>query len=248
MPRTARVKSPSQIYHVMLRGIDKRNIFLDKYDYYKFLHCIYKAREKKIFHIYAYCLMTNHVHILLKCESEEIGEVIRRITSRYVPYHNKKYGRRGHLFENRFKSEPIGDDRYFLTVLRYIHQNPIKAGLADNLISYPYSSYLEYMNEDNEGLINKKFVLDMFSNNKTFENYMLIAEEENCLDDNGKQLYSDDKLKELISSKIDIDKLSLLDIKNRNYMIKKIKDSTGASNRQLARVLNLGRRIIDKAN
>ncbi|SDL00098.1 transposase [Natronincola ferrireducens] len=141
MTRIAREKSQTGIYHIMLRGIDKRNIFINDSDYEKFIEYIKKAKEKIEFTVYAYCLMTNHVHLLLKTESEEIGDVIRRITVGYAQYHNIKNGRTGHLFENRFKSEPVDTDDYFLIVLPYIHQNPIKAGMVERIEDYKWSSY-----------------------------------------------------------------------------------------------------------
>ncbi|AOY78083.1 transposase [Clostridium formicaceticum] len=87
MVRIAREKSQTGIYHIMLRGIDKRNIFINNSDYEKFIEHTTKAKEKAEFTVYGYCLMTNHVHMLLKTESEEIGDVIRRITVGYAQYH-----------------------------------------------------------------------------------------------------------------------------------------------------------------
>lgn len=113
MPRVPRISSSIYTYHVIQRGIDKRNIFLSTEDYDKFLFYIVKAKEKCAFSIYAYCLMTNHVHLLIKTEEDSIGNVMRRITVGYVQYHNNKYGRNGHLFQNRFISEPVEDSRYF---------------------------------------------------------------------------------------------------------------------------------------
>lgn len=89
--------------------------------------------------------MTNHVHMLLKTETEEIGDVVKRITLGYAQYHNVKNGRTGHLFQNRFKSEPVNTDEYFLVVLRYIHQNPIKAGIVKRIEDYRWSSYNAYI-------------------------------------------------------------------------------------------------------
>ncbi|AOY74651.1 transposase [Clostridium formicaceticum] len=103
------------------------------------------ARKKTEFTVYGYCLMTNHVHILLKAESEEIGNVVRRITVGYAQYHNIKNGRSGHLFQNRFKSERVNTDDYFLIVLRYIHQNPIKAGVIERIEDYKWSNTLPIM-------------------------------------------------------------------------------------------------------
>ena len=89
--------------------------------------------------------MSNHVHLLLKVEKEDIDLIIKRIASSYVYWYNWKYKRNGHLFQDRFKSEPVEDDAYFLTVLRYIHQNPMRAGFCKNIDGYKYSSYNEYI-------------------------------------------------------------------------------------------------------
>lgn len=119
MARQARKRSNTGIYHVMLRGIDKRDIFLDGEDREKFIENIIKAKEVGNFEIYGYCLMDNHVHLLIK-EDEEIGTNIKRITVGYVGWHNNKYERTGHLFQNRYKSEPVETESYLIIVLRYI--------------------------------------------------------------------------------------------------------------------------------
>ena len=106
MPRYARKRSSTGIYHVMLKGIDGRDIFLDDEDKEKFIENMLKARDKGNFELYAYCLMDNHLHILIK-ESEGIGTSIKRIAVGYVQWHNNKYGRIGHLFQNRYLSEPV---------------------------------------------------------------------------------------------------------------------------------------------
>ena len=92
-----------------------------------------KASETNIRHwnytLYAYCLMSNHIHLLIREREDEIGMAIKRIASSYVYYYNHKYSRDGHLFRERFKSEPVNDMAYFVILLRYIHQNPVKAGM-----------------------------------------------------------------------------------------------------------------------
>ena len=127
MPRQARKRSNTQIYHAMLRGINQQQIFEDNEDYAKFIQVIRDCKSLSGFQLFAYCLMGNHIHLLLKETNEPIEQIFRRIGSRYVYWYNVKYQRVGHLFQDRFKSEPIETNEYFLTVLRYIHQNPIKA-------------------------------------------------------------------------------------------------------------------------
>ncbi|WP_090553955.1 REP-associated tyrosine transposase [Natronincola ferrireducens] len=244
MARRAREKSQTGIYHIMLRGIDKRNIFINDSDYEKFIEYIKKAKEKIEFTIYAYCLMTNHVHLLLKTESEEIGDVIRRITVGYAQYHNIKNGRTGHLFENRFKSEPVDTDDYFLIVLRYIHQNPIKAGMVERIEDYKWSSYNEYMKKNT--LINSTFALNYFKDRQGLIEYMTEESEDKCLEFNPKKRYTDEELKETIYSLVDISILNTLDREARDNLLKSIKETTGASNRQLSRILKIGRGILDR--
>ncbi|WP_091541557.1 transposase [Alkaliphilus peptidifermentans] len=244
MPRIAREKSETGIYHIMLRGIDKRDIFLKDADYERFTEYMRISKEKTGFTIYAYCLMTNHVHILLKTGVEEIGDIVRRITVGYAQYHNIENGRTGHLFQNRFKSEPVNTDSYFLTVLRYIHQNPIKAGMVQRLEDYKWSSYNEYIN--NNTLIDSTIGLSYFKGTNDFITYMKENNQDKCLEYDPRKRYTDEGLKETISLLVDITNISNLDIKSRNEILKDIKNATGASNRQLSRVLKIGRGVLDK--
>lgn len=141
MPRTARKKSESGIFHAMLRGIDRQVIFQDDEDCEKYLQCLSACEKICGFTLYAYCLMGNHVHLLLQEGKEPLSQIFKRLGVRYVYWYNWKYQRTGHLFQDRFKSEPIEDDTHFLAVLRYIYQNPIKAGICKRPEDYPWSSY-----------------------------------------------------------------------------------------------------------
>ena len=115
MPRAARVKSKTGIYHIILRGINRQIIFEDEEDSLKFLQTLSEYKEKSKYEIYAYCLMGNHVHILIKEGKEELGIAMRRIGASYVYWYNWKYERNGHLFQDRYKSEAVEDDKYLLT-------------------------------------------------------------------------------------------------------------------------------------
>lgn len=153
MPRQSRKNSGTGIYHVMLRGINRQNIFEDADDYFKFIkllnHSAHPKDEKglelpPLCLLYAYCLMPNHVHLLIKENQESIGSVIKRIAISYASYFNHKYQRVGHLFQDRFKSEPVHDMNYFITLIRYIHQNPVAAGIVPKVGDYVWSSWAEY--------------------------------------------------------------------------------------------------------
>lgn len=144
----------SGIYHVMLRGINKSDIFHDRMDFVKFRILLEQAvcPVDELGHpmpprcrIYAYCMMSNHVHLLVKEESDDLSTLIKRIGGSYAQYYNVKYQRIGHLFQDRFRSEPVETDAYFITLLRYIHQNPVAAGLTNDVLSYEWSSWREFL-------------------------------------------------------------------------------------------------------
>ncbi len=133
----------------MLRGIDRQAIFQDDEDRERFLQTLQYGKEISCFRLYAYCLMGNHIHLLLQTmkEGEALEQIFKRIGVRYVAWYNRKYGRTGHLFQDRFLSEPVDTDTYLWTVLPYIHQNPVKAGICHTPEKYPWSSYQEYLRQ-----------------------------------------------------------------------------------------------------
>jgi len=141
---------------VVFRGINKQRIFEEDRDYEKFLYTLQDQKGKSGYELYAYCLMSNHIHLLLREGTEELGTSFRRIASKYVQWYNQKYERVGHLFQDRFKSEVVEDNRYFLGVLRYIHQNPVKAGMVQKIEAYPWSSYREYFESPKFRLCSKE--------------------------------------------------------------------------------------------
>ena len=120
----------------MLRGADRRTLFSDDEDCLGFLTSLRRAKEASGFSLFAYCLMGNHVHLLLKEEREPIEIAMKRLTVSYVYHYNQKYDLLGHLFQDRFRSEPVTSDAYFMDVLRYICQNPVKAGLSQTPKAY----------------------------------------------------------------------------------------------------------------
>ncbi len=180
MPRRARQESNSGIYHVILRGINRQNIFEEDEDCLKFLELLKECKAVSGFYLYAYCLMSNHIHLLMRTGSESLGVIFRRIGAKFVYWYNAKYERTGHLFQDRFRSEAVEDDGYFLTALRYIHQNPVKAGLCGKLEEYPYSSFAGYFEDE---LIDSSFVEEMIGREE-FDRYNREKNEDVCLDVN----------------------------------------------------------------
>lgn len=252
MPRYARTRSSTGIYHVILKGIDGRDIFLDNEDKEKFLENTLKARDKGNFQIYAYCLMDSHVHLLIK-EDEEIGTSIKRITVAYVQWHNNKYARTGHLFQNRYLSEPVETESYLLTVVRYIHQNPLKAGITKQLADHKWSSYPHYLqaykgaNSYMHPLLDPFLIMEYFKLEKDFESFMNERSDSECQEYGHLPKYSDETLKIMLRETFNINDITDIPKDKRNKFVKNIRKSTGASIRQLARVLGVGKNIIERA-
>lgn len=164
MTRCARTYCESGIYHVMFRGINKQDVFLNKRDYLKLLEIIIKIKEKKQFELYAYCLMSNHVHLVIKeKELRDISDIMKRIIGEYTQWFNYKYERTGGLMENRYRSQNVETDEYFMHLVRYVHQNPVKAGLVSNIADYQWSSYSNYLEE--QGFISTELLFEVLPKN-----------------------------------------------------------------------------------
>lgn len=146
--RNIRLDSPSEYYHVMKRGAGKQMLFEDRSDYIFFLKQLEKCRGKHGLEIGAFCLMNNHIHLLIKASSaKELSRFMQSLGTGYAMYFNAKYSHVGPVFQGRYKGEPIDDFNYFLTCIRYIHNNPEKAGIAKRE-NYEWSSYPYYVGDD----------------------------------------------------------------------------------------------------
>ena len=141
MPRSARRLSATDTYHVMLRGINRQQIFMDDEDCRRFVRILSDCKQLSGFELYAWCLMPNHIHMLIHVQNEPLEKIIKRIGSRFVWWYNMKYERVGHLFQDRYRSEPVEEDAYFLTVLRYILPIPRDAISRSN---GTYKNYYGY--------------------------------------------------------------------------------------------------------
>lgn len=256
MPRKARQKSSTKVYHVILRGNAKQDIFLDKQDYHKFLKEIYSTKEKYQYELYAYCLMTNHVHLILYDKNENLSKILQSLTVSYSSYWNKKYERVGHLFQNRFSSKSVETAGYLKNVCRYIHQNPLKAGIA-KLEEYQWSSYQEYRKTGK--LINKKQVLRLFSDEekeaiKEFRKFHEINVIYDNMDDFMEyemvEKLNDEQAKEYMIQILglsNIQELANYSVTKRNKCIKKLKGTKGISKVQIARITGLSKKMIEIA-
>lgn len=139
MPRTARLLLPGACYHVIARGNEKRTVFKDEEDYGKYLGIVRRYKGLYRFKIYGYCLMGNHVHLVV--ESAVLPKVMHGINLSYAKYFRYKYGGAGHFWQDRFRSFAIQKDRYLVNCISYIEYNPLRAQIALRAEDYEWSSY-----------------------------------------------------------------------------------------------------------
>ncbi len=255
--RQARERSESGIYHVVLRGINRQDIFYDDEDYQHFLETINQMKSEDQFIVYGYCLMTNHIHLLIKENTDTISRVMSRIGTSYARWYNQKYGRSGHVFQGRYGSECVENDAYLLIIIRYIHNNPVKAGMVQKPEEYKWSSIHAYYGckEYPNRLSDTSFILGIFNQDRekalqSFQKFMKQENEDKCLEDEAKNRKTDKEVKTIIEQLMSgepIGKLQGMERAERNEILRKIKASDGITLRQISRVTGLSVDIIFKA-
>ena len=248
MPRQARKKSKTNIYHIMLRGINHQIIFEEREDYERFIKTLARYKTISGYTVYAYCLMSNHIHLLIKEGKENLEQIMKRVAGSYVYWYNWKYKRVGHLFQDRFKSEPVETEEYFLTALRYIHQNPIKAKVSTDISQYEFSSYTEYL-QDISIIVDKEFVYSIMNKAKFIE-FNLENNDDICLDiEEQNNRINDSEAREIIKEVCgysNASEIRKLDIAERNKCIKALKDG-GLSIRQISRITGVSKYVVEKS-
>ena len=255
MSRYPRNFAYSQIYHVILKGIDGHDIFYDNNDKKFFLKQLLTTKKNFNSTVYSYCLMSNHVHLVIKCKNELLSKAIQSLQIRYVSYFNKKYERTGHLFQGRFKSKAVENQKYFLELCRYVHRNPEKAGIALTQ-KYEWSSYKEYIGEAK--IINKNILLHYFNNNLSdFIHYTIgmvdVDDIEDFVEYEIVNKLSDAQLASIIIKKFKLSSIGQINsfFKNRKLDsikddLKKITSINGTNITQIARVIRLNRKSIKR--
>ena len=244
MARQARQISPTGLYHVVFRGVNKQDIFEEDIDYEKMITILKDLKEEMKFEILVYCLMSNHVHILLKENvCGEISLIMKRLLTKYARWYNIKYGRSGALIANRYKSVPVEVDEYFLELIRYVHQNPVKAGIAKKPEDYSYSSYTEYVKKAN--ICDVDFVFGMMGKTEFKEFHKENGKFEFKVTDSKKK--SDEEVIFLIKKEYQLEnsqEISKMPKPERNKIIAELK--LKYSTRQLQRITGVSRSVISK--
>jgi putative transposase len=234
-------------YHIVNRGVERRNVFLEPEDYDKFLDLLLDMKKMYNINIHSYCLMTNHYHILLETTNRNISEAIKFLNSFYSMYFNKKYKRSGHLWQGRFASYYLYDDAHFWIVTKYIERNPIKANMVKSIDSYKYQSFFQWKHQENQNyfiLLENSKILDMTF--REYEEYISTDLQVDALDTvyiSPIVKFRDGKMKILkkrLETFFELDK----DI-NRNENMKKAYEY-GYTKTEIANFLNLSSTTISK--
>ena len=244
MPRRARILSETGIYHVIVRGVSKQVIFEEDYDYVFFLSKLRNHCKETGVRVIAYCLMSNHVHMLLYDPSGNLSLVMKKMGVSYSGYFNRKYDRVGHLFQDRFLSEVITSERQLMIVIRYIINNPQKAGLGP-ATDYKWSSYHAY--RDGTAIVDIKFLNDIFGDEEHYVDFITEASDDKCLD-YGTIRRNDEWAKSLIrklTGEQDVTNLRSYEKKQRDKKLRELRER-GVSIRQLERLTGISRGIIQE--
>jgi REP element-mobilizing transposase RayT len=182
MARRARAEVEGGLYHVITRGNNRGQIFNAPADYEKFLSLLSVQKARLPFFLYAYCLMTNHVHLLIERQADSIGRIMHRLLTGYSQYYNRRYRRVGHLLQGRHKAILCQSDRYLCELVRYIHLNPVRAQMVDEPEQYRYSGHRAYLGLQPAGIVDVDPVLRHFGVKKhlarqAYSQFMIVGME-----------------------------------------------------------------------
>ena len=246
----------------MLRGNERKDIFIDEEDKEKFIKTVIKKKANKAFKLYAYCLMDNHLHLVIKEQKETISQIIKKIATSYAYYFNNKYKRVGHLFQDRYKSETIEDEAYLLSAIRYVHHNPEKAGITKKE-KYKWSSYPNYIDilNHHREIPEIKEILEMFSSDieralKEFIHYSNQYEEKNFLEmeETVKSEIDEENVNEYINGYLQSRNLKKEDLKRKEHaklkedLIQKLTKRSNLSKRKIAILIGVNRETVRRVS
>lgn len=165
MPRKPRIHTPGAIYHVILRGNARQDIFSDDKDRYRFYEIIQKSCERFRHRFLAFCLMTNHIHLAVQVGEIPLSRIMQNVSLRYTQWFNWRHKRTGHVFQGRYKAIMVDADAYALELVAYIHLNPVRARISDRPENHRWSSHRAYLGKESLSWLETGSILSQFSKN-----------------------------------------------------------------------------------
>ena len=244
MPRRSRKRSESGYYHIVLRGVNRQDIFFDNEDREKMLKVLRRYQDEMNITIHAWCLMSNHIHLLIS-GNDDVGLFVKKIASSYVYYFNRKYDRVGHLFQDRYRSEAVETEAYLLTVFRYILQNPAKAGICKTE-AYVWSSWKTI--EGETGFCDIAPILTIAGGQQALRDFVIQENNDDCLETEEIHPLSEREAYEealRIAGGESPLQIAQYPKENRNDLIAQMKKA-GMSVRQISRITGINRNIIQR--
>jgi putative transposase len=166
MARKPRIHFPGAIYHIILRGNAKQEIFFDEGDRHRFLVLLKDGIERYKFCLHGYCLMTNHLHLVIQVSEITLSRIMQNLSLRYTKWINWRHDRIGHLFHGRYKAIIVDADNYLSQLVAYLHLNPVRASMSENPADYPWSSHRAYLGLEQSPCLTTELVLSHFSPGK----------------------------------------------------------------------------------
>lgn len=179
--RQPRIHTPNTIHHVMVRGNNRQRIFYGEDFFFHFLKIINESVAKLDYKILAYCLMTNHVHLIIRVNNSPLSDVMQNINFRYARWANKKQNRIGHLFQGRYRSIEVKDEMYLINLCRYVHLNPVSAKMVTHTSDYRWSSHINYITRHHPEWMDCNFIIEAIQN-KTSLSYSCFIDQPTEMD------------------------------------------------------------------
>lgn len=246
MPRVARnVFKGEKLFHVMVQGINKEKIFIEEREKFEYIKLLNKYQGEYQIKVISYCIMDNHVHMLINVEDiENLTKYMHKLDTSYAIYYNKSNQRVGYVYRGRFKSEIIKDERHLYNCILYIHNNPVKARLCTDASQYKYSSYKRFFKDENREILEKLYINKeeyiKAHSKKTNLDRMFLEDEE------GRNLDIKDEIEKYLYAK----KINGLELRINNELLTpivlRLKKIYELSNREIENYLNVSREKIRK--
>lgn len=249
MPRKSRKSSKSNFYHVIVQGINKNYIFEKREDKEKYRNLIKKKLEESNIVVLAYCIMGNHTHFLIYSEkSEYLSKYMQRLNTTYSQFYNRKNKRVGYVFKDRYNSQEILNIKHLYNCLRYIHNNPVKAGIVINEEEYEYSSYNEFIVK--RCIINDESIKLLFGTLTNYKEFFDLIHNNASENDNDFIDVKEKNIEDFIFQTEKKYNKSIRDIiKNKEILKKIIKEArvqTNVTIRELAEILDVSKSTVGK--
>lgn len=248
MPRMARKCLESGFFHIMVQGISKEKIFLKKEYKEKYIYLIKFFLNKQNVNLISYCVMDNHVHIIIYAEHiSELTKFMERLNTTYAMFYNKNENRVGYVFRDRFKSKLLNTKDYLAKCIKYVHMNPVKAGMVKEEKDYKYSSYNDYI--EKKGIVSEELLRKIFDNKCNYlKQFVQIEYDEELFFEIEEEKITIEELKVEITNFLFKEKITIEELREDKRLIKKIYNNfkTKPTKAELARQLGITRTKISK--